>query len=122
MLKISIYMYIFKRKNIYTTNNNCFRLSYICIIVKCSWQFISNTNVRAHEALKLVCLVLYLPFREQFRYDDVQIFLSVVLNISLYHKYVLAIKKGTSVLLCLGITNLKLMYNKPFSLSVTDIY
>lgn len=65
------------------------------MIIKCSWQYISNTKVRAHEALKLVCLhvVLYFPFREQFRYDDVQMFVSVVLNIFLYHKYVLDIKK-----------------------------
>lgn len=90
--------------------------------IKCSWQYISITKVHAHEALKLVCLVLYFPFREQFRYDDVQISASVVLNISLYHKYVLDIKKRISVLLCLGITNLKLMYNKTFSLSVTDIH
>lgn len=92
------------------------------MIIKCSWQYISNTNVHAIEALKLVCLVLYIPFREQLRYDNVQLSVSVVLNISLYHKYVLDIKKRISVLLCLGITNLKLMYNKTFSLSVTDIH
>lgn len=63
------------------------------MIIKCSWQYISNTKVHAIEALKLVCLFLYIPFREQLRYDDVQISVSVVLNISLYHKYVLDIKK-----------------------------
>lgn len=72
------------------------------MIIKCSWQYISNAKVHAIEALKLVCLVLYIPFREQLRYDDVQISVSVVLNISLYHKYVLDIKKKNCSTTLLG--------------------
>lgn len=49
---LKIYIYIVLWKNIYTTDINCFRLSYICIIVKCSWQDISNTKVRAHVAIE----------------------------------------------------------------------
>lgn len=49
---LKIYIYIVLWKNIYTTDINCFRLSYICIIVMCSWQDISNIKVRAHVAIK----------------------------------------------------------------------
>lgn len=89
---------LFYGKNIYTRDSNCFRLSYICkllYIVKCGWQCnISAIQKYVHmQQSNNYAQFVYLPLQKQFRYDNVHIFVSVVLNISLYHKYVLDIKK-----------------------------